>query len=352
MTPDGTDSFSAAKENTLSPKGIHVTEPDSATGPEVEKYAKANVTSWSYLFVHHCKVSGIETRLAKDGITYFVHKTMRYIKKTDGKKVLRQEMPTISGLIFLQGSVTSLASYLKDNFPFNHLCKNCSTGRYAEIPDAQMLPFMRISETSPERIRFLLHPFHYYARNHIKLRVTTGDLAGLEGYVIRIARDRRLVMDVGGISMAISGVHAEKFEEAEPHKEMLKHEHIFYQRNLHERQALIDRYFHPVKTAQEVKAQAENIDYLRNYVLSERAAGRMNIYEAWSIFSFIIEEIGYYYAPFVDQFKKDFDPIMQQGGRVMREMECFITNPCLDGDTKCRYETELQELLTKYEYLF
>lgn len=41
----------------------------------------------------------------------------------------------------------------------------------------------------------------------------TGDYAGLEGYVIRIARDRRLVMDVGGMAVAISNVHAERFEE-------------------------------------------------------------------------------------------------------------------------------------------
>ena len=220
------------------------------------------------------------------------------------------------------------------------------------IPDSQMQPFMRVSETSPERIRFLLHPFHYYARNRILLRITTGELAGLEGCVIRIDRDRRLVMDVGGISVAISGVHAEKFEEVEPYKDMLKYEHIFYQRNLHERQALIDRYFHPVKNAQEVKAQAESIDYLRSYVISEMDAGRMNIYEAWSIFSFVIEEIGYYYAPFADQFKESLDPIMLHGGKVLQEMERIIQSTRIGGDTKCRYENEYAELMAKYEYLF
>lgn len=158
-------------------------------------------------------------------------------------------------------------------------------------------------------------------------------------------------MDVGGISVAISGVHAEKFEEVEPYKDMLKYEHVFYQRNLHERQALIDRYFHPVKNAQEVKAQAENIDYLRGYVISEMNAGRMNIYEAWSIFSFVIEEIGYYYAPFADQFRESLDPIMLQGGKVLQEMERIIQSPRIGGDTKCRYENEHAELMAKYEYL-
>ena len=352
MTPDGTGSFSTADETTLSPKGTRVTEPDYKTGPVVKKCSDASTGVWSYLFVHHRKVIGIEEQLAKDGITYFVHKTMRYFKRTERHRVQHQEVPTISGLVFLQGEAKAMAKYLNERFPYLHLCKNCSTGRYAEIPDSQMQPFMRVCETSPERIRFLLHPFHYYAHNHIKLRITTGDLAGLEGYVIRIDRDRRLVMDIGGLSVAVAGVHAEKFEEVDPYQDMLKYEHVFYKRNLHERQALIDRYFHPVKNAQDVKAQAENIDYLHTYILGEMAADRMNIYEVWSVFFFIIEEIGYYYAPFIEQFKKDLDPIMQQGSRVLVEMERIIDSPRIGGDTKCRYETERDELLAKYEYLF
>lgn len=313
---------------------------------------ESDSTAWSYVFVHNRKVKTFEDRLTADGRTYFVHKTMRYFKRSGHGKVQHQETPTISGLVFFQGDAQETQSYLDEKFPFTYLCKSCSTGRVAMIPDSQMQPFMRVSETSPERIRFLLHPFHYYARNRILLRITTGELAGLEGCVIRIDRDRRLVMDVGGISVAISGVHAEKFEEVESYKDMLKYEHIFYQRNLHERQALIDRYFHPVKNAQEVKAQAENIDYLRGYVISEMDAGRMNIYEAWSIFSFVIEEIGYYYAPFADQFKESLDPIMLQGGKVLQEMERIIQSTRIGGDTKCRYENEYAELMAKYEYLF
>lgn len=72
---------------------------------------------------------------------------------------------------------------------------------------------MRVAETEPERLRFLLRPFVYYSKNRTKLRIVTGKYAGLEGYVIRIARDRKLVMDVGGMAVALSGIHAERFEE-------------------------------------------------------------------------------------------------------------------------------------------
>ena len=299
MKPDGTSSFSTADEKLVSSKGNYVTVPDTKTGSAIKKCRQSDGTTWSYIFVHNSKVKNLEVLLENDGRTYFVHKTVRYFRKLGKQKVQHQEVPTVSGLVFFQGYPEEIQAYLDKHFSHARLCKNCSTGKVAEIPDTQMQPFMRVAETSPERIRFLLKPFHYYARNRILLRITSGELAGLEGYIIRIDRDRRLVMSIGGLSVAISGVHAEHFEEVEQGKSRLANEEIFYQRNLQERQVLIDRYFHPVKDDKEVALQAENIDYLRKYALDELAHNRININDTWNIFSFIIEEINYYYAPFV-----------------------------------------------------
>lgn len=352
MTPDGTNSFSTASESFCTPEGTHVTEQDAKTGSEVKIYPNPEAQTWSYLFVHHSKIKGLEFQLTKDQKTFFVHKTVRYFKKNGKQGVHRQEVPTVSGLIFFKGNPKEIQSYLDLYFPNAHLCKNCSTGRVAQIPDAQMRPFMRINVTSPDRIRFLLRPFHYYATNHILLRITSGELAGLEGYVIRIDRDRRLVMDVGGISVAISGVHAEKFEEVEPAEANQSDPTPFYKRNLQEREAIIDRYFHPVKTTSEVAAQAENIDYLRNYVLAEIAQSRITLAEAWTTYTFIIKEIGYYYAPFVDQFPDVLAPILQQGTKVLHELATLLAESDIEQDLKERYTTDHQELITKYGYLF
>ena len=311
-----------------------------------------NSLSWSYVFVHHSKVRKVEARLNADNVPHFVHKTVRYYKKRAKHGVQRQELQTVSGLVFLQGNPKELQEYLNWNFPHTYLCKNCSTGKAAVIPDSQMRPFMRINETEPDRIRFLLKPFHYYARNRILLRITSGELAGLEGYVIRIDRDRRLVMDVGGMSVAISGVHVEHFEEVEPDGTSTTDANPFYQRNLQEREALIDRYFHPVKTANEVAVQAENIDYLREYVLAELAQKRMDINKAWSTYIFIIKEIGYYYAPFIEQFKENLDPIMKMGAKILQEIDSILDSPALDKDTRDRYQSEHEKLMLDYDYLF
>ena len=67
----------------------------------------------------------------------------------------------------------------------------------------------------PERVTFLRDPFVKFAKDHVKLRVLTGVLRGQEGYVVRILRDRQLVMEFGGYAVAISNVHREDFEIAE-----------------------------------------------------------------------------------------------------------------------------------------
>lgn len=350
MQPDGTNSLSTADENPVSPKGIHVTEPDTPTGSEIKKYPKVSVPTWSYLFLHNSKVKSVEHQLQVDNMPYFVHKTIRYYKKKDKHGVQHRETPTVSGLIFLQGDPKALQTYLTEHFISIHLCKNCSTGKVAQIPDAQMRPFMRINATEPERIRFLLKPFHYYARNRILLRITTGELAGLEGYIIRIDRDRRLVMDVGGMSVAISGVHAQHFEEVAPAAPTADAS-PFYQRNLHEREALLDRYFHPVTTPEDVAAQADNILYLLRYVQDEQSHDRMQRPQAWSTLTFIIKEIAYYYAPLFDQHSVPLAPITDSGTKVIDELHRLIAATPQEEERN-RYATLLQELLSHHGYLF
>ena len=392
-TADEIKSFQATESKGF-PEGTHVSEPDEMTGSVVEKCTevkssetkewtekheltsatqmgsdskhpekedtnnegeKYEPVSWCYLFVHHKKVKAFEEQLEKDKLTYFVHKTIKYVPRYRNRGGVREvEKPTVSGLIFIQGDPPKIQDYLDEKMSPHKLCKNCSTGKVATIPCNQMEPFMRVAETEPERLRFLLRPFVYYSKNRTLLRIVTGDYAGLEGYVIRIARDRKLVMDVGGMAVAVAGIHAERFEEVHKNEADKTERATFYKRNLHERNAFIDRYFHQVKTAQEVAAQVENIDILRIQTIKDVESKKLDLKDAFDTFYFMIEEIGYYYAPFIDYFKDDLKPIFEVGRTVIEEMENAVSKfkESEDQELYQRSETELEVLKTQYGYLF
>ena len=361
-TADETKRFQTSENNEF-PEGTHVSEPDEMTGSAIKKCQLVNkeaesetdnCTSWSYLFVHNQKVKSIEEQLKKDGRTHFVHKTIKYVPRHRNRSGMREvETPSVSGLIFLQGDPKKIQDYLDRNVNSYKLCKNCSTGKVATIPCNQMEPFMRVAETEPERLRFLLRPFVYYSKNRTLLRIVTGEYAGLEGYVIRIARDRKLVMDVGGMAVAISGVHAERFEEVNKNEADKKERTLYYHRNLHERHAFIDRYFHRVKSILEVSAQVENINILRIQTLADVHDRKLDLKDAFATFCFIIEEINYYYAPFVDTSGSYLQPIFQAGRAVMEEIEHAIAQfKTTDIELHNRCESEYEALQANYGYLF
>lgn len=231
MTQDCSNLLSTADENKCFPKGINVIGTEKNSAPKVEGISKRerkkieiseNPTSWSYLFLQHLAVKTLQKWLDKFNSDdknpkkqpYFIHQSYRYQYKNketqDGvQKILE---PSVSGLIFLQGSVRSLQAFLKECFPQYHLVRNCSTGHPASISDNIMQPFMNVVKTHPERITFLHDHFEKFAHDHVKLRVLTGPFKGYEGYIVRINRDRQLVFDFGGYAVAIRGVHKEDFE--------------------------------------------------------------------------------------------------------------------------------------------
>lgn len=263
MTLDSLGTLSTADESKRFPKGIHVIGADGRpSDPKVEEVPKRqqiigggkngdsanhhgdsannngdsandngdsanesseDSTSWSYLSLQHqtAKVllRWLEKYNARSDIPrqqpFFIHKTYRYqYKNKETKQGVKKTLePTISGLVFLQGTVKSIQGLFKEYFPQFHLVNNCSTGSPARITDKIMQPFMNVMKAHPERVTFLRDPFEKFVEGHVKLRVLTGPFKGYEGYIIRIDRDRQLVFDFGGYAVAISGVHKEDFEE-------------------------------------------------------------------------------------------------------------------------------------------
>lgn len=172
-------------------------------------------SAWCYVNLHYRRATTFKAQVeAVDaGIRCFVHTTVRHTKMKHGVKTTEQ--PTVSGLVFLQGTVKALQQFLDENFSGVRLARDRATGRTAVISDAQMQPFMAVAGQDPTMVRFLDKPIEHFAAGNVRLRVLSGPLAGQEGYLVRIARDRKLVMEIGGMTVAIGNVHKEQFAPAE-----------------------------------------------------------------------------------------------------------------------------------------
>lgn len=177
---------------------------------EVEKCVDSqSAYPWCYLFVHHAKVKAVSKRL-EERFRVFIHKSTVY--KRDSRHIRKEEQPSVSGLVFVQGDSKHIQNFLRIYQPDLHLVKDCSTQQTAVIPDSVMQPFMRLAEFNPTRIRFMPHAFDYYSIGNPLIRITSGILSGFEGYRIRISRDKCLVTSIGGLTVAIGGIHRESFE--------------------------------------------------------------------------------------------------------------------------------------------
>lgn len=189
----------------------HSNEPEQS-GPEIRTCPQCkDTTSWCYIYTHSAKVFNITKKL-EELFTVFIHKTVVYNKNSHVKA---EEKPTISGLVFIQGRANDIQKFLNDNFRNIYLVKDCSTGKPAMITDKVMSSFMQFSSLEPGRIRFMPKPFDYYSPGHIKVKLTSGVLSGIEGYIVRISRNRCFITSVGGLTIAISGIHKETFENAD-----------------------------------------------------------------------------------------------------------------------------------------
>jgi hypothetical protein len=227
MTQDSSQSPSAADAATYRskplPKGIRILGPDEQSGPTMGVVSEGEEgLPWGYLHLRYYVAESFDRKIEslhfEDGDfrpRCFIHRTVHVRKKSNGQGIVKEEKPTVSGLVFLQGTTKQLKAFLVKYFPNYYLVNNCTTGLPAVIPNSVMQPFMQLMSTEPDRITFLRDPFIKFAKDHVKLRILTGVMAGQEGYVVRILRDRNLVMDFGGYAVAISNVHNEIFEIAE-----------------------------------------------------------------------------------------------------------------------------------------
>lgn len=371
---------------------------------------------WSYLFIRKRDAEYFSLKAETEGgFRTFIHRTI--VTDASGKSEkgkpngsaqdreasngTTEGRPTISGLIFIQGKTKVIKKYLWERFPQYHLVNDCSTRKAAVIPDSVMQPFMRIANTDPSRIRFLVNPLTHYAEGNTLVEIMTGPLAGLQGYIIRIDRDRKLVIGVGDMTVAIGGVHKENFEKVE---EVARAVNIRQrarrqaeQRRLRERievnvnadvapqppdsdrnsceelrsasgkkprtampdpdprlltpiQQKVDTAFFTPETFNDILVITTNIELWTERARRLIQAG--NLADASEILTFLLEEIGYWFTNIYKKKSIDLTPVKKVGNKAYKTALTILDNKHLPERTRQDLETNLDSQMLRHGYLF
>lgn len=431
--------------------GKPVTEPPKSTDMELPQNTEAahdksqDPAPWSYLFIRNRDAESFSLKAETEGgFKTFVHRTIiteatgktsggnsdkRKSKRLSGDRTSGKSpnvesdnlatettsdnpeikptgkptegRPTISGLLFIQGKTKVIKKYLWERFPQYHLVNDCSTRKAAVIPDSVMQPFMRIANTDPSRIRFLVNPLTHYAEGNTLVEIMTGPLAGLQGYIIRIDRDRKLVIGVGDMTVAIGGVHKENFEKVE---EVARAVNIRQrarrqaeQRRLREGieanvnadvapqppdsdrntceelrsasgkkprtampdpdprlltpiQEKVDTAFFTPETFNDILVITTNIELWTERARRLIQAG--NVADASEILTFLLEEIGYWFTDIYKKKSIDLTPVKKAGNNAYKTALTILDNKHLPERTRQDLETNLDSQTLRHGYLF
>lgn len=192
---------------------------------ELSQFAKpafSNDGNWSYIYLHNSRIRSFRNFMDKNSpFPTFVlqikcKERMGYSHTERREHFKASGQLAAGGIVFIQGCPKDIQFFFTSkSLPFR-LVYDCATHKPAEIPDQVMRPFRQLVEIGSKRIGILPKPFSHYAAGHVRLRIVSGQLKGLEGYVLRVNRDRKLIMQIGQLTLAISGIHREEFEEVLP----------------------------------------------------------------------------------------------------------------------------------------
>lgn len=159
-----------------------------------------------YVVYRRKPVNGtIQEVLDASGIEYFAPVIIRKKLNDDRSAFEESEESLTNNLIFIRtdenikklaDATDGLRSPMTDH----------ATGQPAIVPDDEMQRFIMFVKMKNFNARILPDPYQRFKVCQ-KVRVKAGDFEGTEGYVFRIRGDRKLIISLANMAVAISGIH-------------------------------------------------------------------------------------------------------------------------------------------------
>lgn len=166
---------------------------------------------WHIFYKGKAYRNTLTENLVKAGVEFYL--PVKSIEFLEDEQMKVREEGVMKNLIFIKTDLDAHAlSNAIDGLRAPYVDR--STGKPAVVPDAEMHRFMKFLEYSNMKAQVLSDPFQRF-RVFQKVRVKAGDFAGIEGYVLRIRGDRKLIVSLGNMAIAVSGIHHTLFEPIE-----------------------------------------------------------------------------------------------------------------------------------------
>ena len=190
MKDQQTESLSSVKKNTI----LDVPLDLSKSSP-----------LWHAIRVTYGREMKVKEFLDSIGVNSFVPLCYKeYVK--NGKKV-KKLTSAISNLIFIHSSqdqIDRLKRLIERTTPIRYIYDK-STRKPIVVPDKDMQHFITVSGTLDEQLVYLTE-IDSHLRKGERVKVMDGTFAGVEGEVVRIKRNKRVLVSIEGV-MAIATAH-------------------------------------------------------------------------------------------------------------------------------------------------
>ena len=180
----------------------------------------------SYLAVEKVRLKGVDHMAAARYLASLpegARADSRYIREGP---VIYIRKPIVSSLIFVQATreqILHLDVFLQENYRNGRgrgfVYKSADWQDYAVIPDKQMAAFRLVTESGLSGLSFFSDDELTRYKKGDRVRVTEGPLKGVEGYIRRIRKDRRLLVSIDGVIAVATSYIKPEFLEPVPEEE-------------------------------------------------------------------------------------------------------------------------------------
>lgn len=172
--------------------------------PYLKKAVENNeLDMWFAIRVTYSREIKLKAYLDAIDIESFI--VMRLTEIAKNGEIRRELLPVVHNLIFIHTKRSTLDVLKKDlerSIPIRYIIDKAKKMPII-VPDKQMKHFIVLSELLNEQSLYLTH-VEPALKKGMRVRVTDGNFKGIEGTVVRLKRDRRVMVNIEGVMAIVS----------------------------------------------------------------------------------------------------------------------------------------------------